>query len=108
MWVVVGLALQADIPGVVTFLLPKEASNKPYPFIGVSEGHHDISHHGGNAGKQAKIRQINLFHVRQLAYLLERLEKTPENDGTLLDHAMIAYGSGIHDGNAHNNEDLPI
>jgi hypothetical protein len=102
------LAFQTDATRVSTFVLANEGSNKPYPFIDVSEGHHDLSHHGGDAGKQEKIRRINLFHTRQLAYLLERLEATPEGDGTLLDHCMIAYGSGIHDGNAHNHEDLPV
>ena len=102
------LAFQADVTRVATFVLANEASNKPYSFIDVPEGHHDLSHHGGDAAKQAKIRKINLFHTRQLAYLLERLDATPEGDGTLLDHSMIAYGSGIHDGNSHNHENLPI
>jgi len=102
------LAFHADVTRVVTFVLANEASNKPYPFIQVPEGHHDLSHHGGDAAKQAKLRLINIFHTRQLAYLLTRLNQIPEGDGTLLDHAMIAYGSGIHDGNAHNHEDLPI
>jgi hypothetical protein len=102
------LAFQADVTRIITFVLANEASNKPYPFIKVPEGHHDLSHHGGDAAKQAKLRLINIFHTRQFAYLLTRLNQIPEGDGTLLDHAMIAYGSGIHDGNAHNNEDLPI
>jgi hypothetical protein len=102
------LAFQADVTRIVTFVLANEASNKPYPFIQVPEGHHDLSHHGGDPAKQAKLRLINIFHTRQLAYLLNRLNQISEGDGTLLDHAMIAYGSGIHDGNAHNNEDLPI
>jgi hypothetical protein len=102
------LAFQADVTRVATFVLANEASNKPYPFIDVSEGHHDLSHHGGDSLKQDKIRKINLFHTRQLAYLLERLDGVTEGDGTLLDHCMIAYGSGIHDGNIHSHEDLPI
>jgi len=102
------LAFQADVTRVCSFVLANEGSNKSYAFIDVPEGHHDLSHHGGDGGKQAKLRTINLFHVRQLAYLLERLDQIQEGDGTLLDHAMIAYGSGIHDGNAHNHEDLPI
>ncbi|MFN4261347.1 MAG: DUF1552 domain-containing protein [Gemmataceae bacterium] len=102
------LAFQADVTRVATFVLANEASNKPYPFIGVAEGHHDLSHHGGDAAKQAKIRQINLFHLKQLAYLLRKMNDTREGDGTLLDHAMLVYGSGIHDGNAHNHDDLPI
>lgn len=102
------LAFQADVTRVATFVLANEASNKPYPFIDVSEGHHDLSHHGGDTVKQDKIQKINLFHTRQLSYLLERLDGVTEGDGTLLDHCMIAYGSGIHDGNIHSHENLPI
>ena len=102
------LAFQADVTRVMTFVLANEGSNKPYPFIQVPEGHHDLSHHGDDAAKKAKLRQINIFHTKQLAYLLEKLNATREGDGTLLDHAMIAYGSGIHDGNAHNHENLPL
>ena len=86
----------------------KEGSNKSYAFIDVPEGHHDLSHHGNDQAKKDKIRQINTFHVRQLAYLLEKLRSIPEGDGTLLGHAMIAYGSGNSDGNRHNHDDLPI
>jgi hypothetical protein len=102
------LAFQADITRVVTFVLANEGSNKPYPFIGVSEGHHDLSHHGNDAKKKAKIAQINTFHVSQLAYLLTKLKATKEGAGNLLDHSMIAYGSGNSDGNAHNHDDLPV
>ncbi len=102
------LAFQSDATRVCTFVLANEGSNKPYPFINVSEGHHDLSHHGGDAAKKAKIRDINLFHTRQLAYLLSKMKSIPEGDGTLLDHSMIAYGSGNSDGNAHNHDDLPI
>jgi len=102
------LAFQSDATRVATFVLANEGSNRPYPFISVPEGHHDLSHHGNDQAKKAKIRDINTFHVRQLAYLLERLQSIPEGDGTLLDHAMIAYGSGNSDGNAHNHDNLPI
>jgi hypothetical protein len=102
------LAFQADVTRVITFVLANEGSNRPYPFIEVPEGHHDLSHHGNDAAKKEKIRKINLFHMRQLAYLLEKLNGVQEGDGTLLDHCMLAYGSGIHDGNAHNHEDLPL
>jgi hypothetical protein len=102
------LAFQADVTRVITFVLANEASNKPYSFIDVAEGHHDLSHHGGDTAKHDKLSKINLFHTSQLAYLLERMEAVREGDGTLLDHSMIAYGSGIHDGNAHNHDDLPI
>lgn len=102
------LAFQCDVTRVCTFVLANEGSNKPYPFINVSEGHHDLSHHGNDAAKKAKIREINTFHVRQLAYLLEKMQAIPEGDGTLLDHAMVAYGSGNSDGNAHNHDNLPL
>jgi hypothetical protein len=102
------LAFQADVTRVTTFVLANEGSNKPYPFIGVPEGHHDLSHHENNPKKKEKIRDINKFHVTQLAYLLTKLKSIKEGDGTLLDHCMIVYGSANSDGNAHNHDDLPI
>lgn len=104
----IALALQADVTRVVTCVLANEGSNKPYPFIDVPEGHHDLSHHGNDAKKKEKIRNINTFHTKLLAQLLTRLKGIPEGEGTLLDHCMIAYGSGNSDGNAHNHDDLPI
>jgi hypothetical protein len=102
------LAFQADVTRVCTFVIANEGSNRPYPFIGVRDGHHDLSHHGNDAKKKERIRDINRFHTTQLAYLLGKLKSIPEGDGTLLDHCMIAYGSGNSDGNAHNHDDLPI
>lgn len=102
------LAFQADVTRVITFVLANEGSNRPYPFISVPEGHHDLSHHANDPKKKAKIRDINKFHVEQLAYLLKALKGVKEGDGTLLDHCMVAYGSGNSDGNAHNHDDLPI
>jgi hypothetical protein len=102
------LAFQADVTRVCSFVFANEGSNRPYAFIGVPEGHHDLSHHSNDPKKRAKIRDINRFHVTQLAYLLTRLKSIREGDGTLLDHCMIAYGSGNSDGNAHNHDDLPV
>ncbi len=102
------LAFQTDSTRVCTYVLANEGSNKPYPFIGVKEGHHDLSHHGNNAEKKSKIALINLFHIKQLAYLIGRMKAITEGDGTLLDHTMLVYGSGNSDGNAHNHDDLPI
>jgi hypothetical protein len=102
------LAFQSDVTRVGTLVIANEGSNKPYPFIGVSEGHHDLSHHGNDAKKKEKIREINTFHITQLAYLLKKLKSIPEGDGTLLDHCQIAYGSANSDGNAHNHDNLPI
>ena len=102
------LAFQADVTRVATFVLANEGSNKPYPFAGVPEGHHDLSHHGNDPKKKARSGTSTRFHVKQLAYLLTKLKSIPEGDGTLLDHCMIAYGSGNSDGNGHNHDDLPI
>jgi hypothetical protein len=102
------LAMQGDLTRVSTFAFANEGSNRSYKFIDVPEGHHDLSHHGNDEAKKAKIRQINVFHTTQLAYLLEKLDRIAEGDGTLLDHMMLVYGSGIGDGNAHNHDNLPI
>ncbi len=85
-----------------------DGSNRPYRFVGVPEGHHDLSHHGGDKAKHEKIKKINRFHIGEVAYLLKRLKSIKEGNGTLLDSCMIVYGSGIGDGNAHNHDNLPI
>jgi len=102
------LAFQADLTRVSTFMFANAGSNRSYAFIDVPEGHHDLSHHGNDKKKQAKISKINQFHTRQLAYLVEKMKSVQEGDGTMLDHSMVAYGSGISDGNAHNHDKLPI
>jgi hypothetical protein len=103
------LAFQTDLTRVVTLPFANDGSNRPYPFIGVADGHHNLSHHGNDADKQAKIKKINTFHVEQLAYLLGKMKAVKEANGsTLLDNVMLVYGSGIGDGNRHNHDDLPI
>jgi hypothetical protein len=102
------LAFQTDTTRVSTFIIGHEGSNRPYPFIGVNDGHHDISHHFGNPANIEKLTQINTFHARQFAYFLDKLKAIKEGDGTLLDNCMIVYGSGLGDGNAHNHDNLPI
>ena len=102
------LAFQTDTTRVATFVLANEGSNRSYPFIGVRDGHHSISHHGHDPVKLSKIQDINVFHSTQLAYLLERLKSVKEGDGNLLDHSMIVYGSGNGDGDRHNHDDLPV
>lgn len=102
------LAFQADLTRVVTFPLANDGSNRPYPFLSVPEGHHELSHHQNDAKKQEKIRKINTFHIQQVAYLLERLKAVKEGEKTLLDQSLVVYGSGIGDGNRHNHDDLPI
>ena len=102
------LAFRADVTRVATFLFANEFSNRPYPCIGIRDGHHDLSHHDNDPDKLARIREINHFHIGHFAYLLGRLKASPEGDGTLLDHCLIAYGCGNSDGNRHNHDDLPI
>lgn len=102
------LAFQTDTTRICSFVLTNEGSNRAYPFAGVPEGHHDLSHHGNDAKKKEKIRDINKFHVTQLSYLLQKLKAIPEGEGTLLDNCLIAYGSANSDGNAHNHDDLPV
>jgi hypothetical protein len=102
------LAFQGDVTRVGTFVFANEGSNRSYKLIGVPEGHHDLSHHGNNEDKQAKLRRINRFHIGVLAHLATKLKAIREGDGTLLDRCMIVYGSGNSDGNAHNHDDLPI
>lgn len=102
------LAFQTDRTRISTFMLADAGSNRSYRHIDVPDGHHDLSHHRGDAAKHAKIREINRFHVAQVSYLIQKLKATPDGDGNLLDNSMICYGSAISDGDRHNNENLPV
>lgn len=102
------LAMQGDITRVCTFQLARETSNRTYPEIGVSDPHHPLSHHGNDPDKIARMAKINAFHVSLFAYYLERLRATPEGSGTLLDHSLLLYGSGIGNPNVHDHTNLPI
>jgi hypothetical protein len=102
------LAFQGDLTRVSTFVFANEGSNRSYKFIGVPEGHHDLSHHGGDRTRQEKLKKINRFHVARFGYLLGRLKGSREGGGTLLDNCMVVYGSGISDGDRHDHDDLPI
>jgi hypothetical protein len=108
MFDLLALAFQTDTTRVSTFIMAHDGSNRPYSFIGVPEGHHDLSHHQDDAVKKEKIAKINRFHTTQFAYFLGKLKSIKEGDATLLDHSMIVYGSGISDGNRHNHDDLPV
>ena len=102
------LALQGDITRVITFQLARETSNRTYTEIGVSEPHHPLTHHGNNPEKIAKVAKINQFHVSLFAEFLEKLSKTPEGTGSLLDHSLYLYGSGMGNPNVHDHTNLPI
>src|SRR4051812_4626068 len=102
------LAMQGDITRVISFQLARETSNRTYPEIGVSDPHHPLSHHGNDPEKIARMAKINAFHVSLFAYYLERLKATPDGNGSLLDHSLILYGSGIGNPNVHDHTNLPI
>ena len=102
------LALQGDVTRIITFQLARETSNRTYPEIGVPEPHHPLTHHGNDPDKVAKVAKINQFHVSLFAEFLEKLKATPEGSGTLLDHALYLYGSGMGNGNLHDHTNLPI
>lgn len=102
------LALQSDLTRVCTFMFANEGSNRPYNEIQINDGHHDISHHGKDPAKLEKKRQIDLYHVEQLAYILKKMASIDDGNGTLLDNSMILYGGGISDGDRHNHDDLPL
>lgn len=108
MFDMLALALQTDSTRVATMIMAHEGSNRPYPQLGIGDGHHDISHHRNDADKKAKLALINRYHTTQFAYFLDRLKSVPEGDGTLLDNCMIVYGSSISDPNEHLHENLPV
>ena len=108
MYDLLAFALQTDSTRIASMMVLHEGSNRPYPFIGVNEGHHDLSHHGNSAEKKEKIAKINRFHIEQVAYLLTKLQSMKEGFGTVLDNSMIVVGSAIADGNAHAHHDLPV
>jgi hypothetical protein len=102
------VAFQTDSTRIASLILAHDGDNRPYPFLGVSEGHHELSHHEGKEEKKQKITKINRFHTAQFAYLLKKLKSVAEGQGTLLDNCMIIYGSGIADGNSHAHDNLPV
>ncbi len=102
------LAYQTDLTRVSTFMLAKEVSGRSYPEIGVGDSHHPVSHHQDEPAKLDRLHKINEYHFRQFAYLVEKLSKLPDGDGTMLDHTLFMYGTGISDSNTHFHDDLPI
>jgi hypothetical protein len=102
------LALQGDITRVTTFQLARETSNRSYTEIGISEPHHPLTHHGNDPNKIAKVAKINRFHVSLFAEFLEKLAETREGEGSLLDHSLYLYGSGMGNPNVHDHVNLPI
>ena len=103
----ISIAFRADLTRVVTFLVTREGTMRAYREIGISDGHHPVTHHKNNPEQMEKVTRINEYHTTQLAGWLGRLKATADGDGNLLDHSMIVYGSGISDGNRHLHDDLP-
>jgi hypothetical protein len=102
------LAWQADITRVSTMLLAKELSNAVYPRSSIRDAFHTLSHHSNIQANKDRFAVLNTYHVALFSYFLDKLQSTPDGDGSLLDHAVVLYGSGMSDGNQHNHTDLPI
>ncbi len=101
-------AWQTDMTRVASFMLGRDGSNRAYREIGISDGHHSISHHQGDEERLDKLIKIDELHVGMFAYLLKRLQETPDGDSTLLDHSLVVFGSSISESNIHTHDDLPI
>jgi hypothetical protein len=108
MWDLQALAFQAEITRVSTLLYSHETSGTVYPRSGVRDGFHNASHHSNNRKNMDQFAVLNRYHVNTLAYFFDKLKKTPDGDGNLLDHSLILYGSTLSDGNEHNHDPLPV
>jgi hypothetical protein len=102
------MAYRADLTRVFSMIVARELSGRTYPMIGIPGQHHLISHHRDDADLMSQKARIDTYHVQMLAYLLEQMQATPDGDGSLLDHSLIMYGSGMGNGNLHRHSDLPI
>lgn len=102
------LAYQADLTRVCTFMMGPEQGGRTFREIGIGDAHHPLSHHQNDPLKIEKVTKIDIYHSQMVAYFLDKLQSTPDGDGSLLDHSMIVYGSGISDGNSHSTKDLPV
>src|SRR4030095_6302301 len=102
------VAYQSDLTRIFTFMTGREASQRTYPALGFKETHHDISHHARQAEKMEQHTRINMHFAMLFASFLEKLRKSPEADGSVLDHSLIAFGAGMSDGQAHNSYPLSV
>lgn len=108
MFDLMALALQTDLTRISTFMMGREGSNLTYPEIAVDRAHHGMTHHRGDPGKIEDITKVNVHHVEQFAYFIDKLASIQDGEGRLLDNTMVVYGSGIGDGNRHTHHDLPV
>ncbi len=102
------LAFQADLTRMITFMVGREKTERPYPEIGIPDAHHPLTHHGGDRQKIEKVVRIEALQSKAFAYYLDKLQSTPDGDGSLLDHLIVTYGSGISEANGHSVIDLPL
>ena len=102
------LAFRADLTRVVTFMLGRELNFRTYPEIGVTEGHHGLSHHQDRPEQIAKYAKVGVYQAELFRGFLEKLQATPEGDGTMLDHTLLLYGAGLSNPNTHAHTDLPL
>ncbi len=102
------LAFQGDITRITSFQLARETSNRVYPETGITDPHHPLSHHGNDPGKIERMSKINAFHVSLFAEFLEKMKATPDGSGSLLDHSLFLYGSGMGNPNVHDHQNLPV
>jgi hypothetical protein len=103
------LAFQTDSTRVSSFMVTKEATDRNYPWLGFTDGHHEISHHARDPEKNRKLREIDRYHISILGYMIEKMMAIEEADGsTMLDNSMVLYGSGISDGDRHDHINLPV
>ena len=105
---IVAVAYQADLTRVFTLMMGREGSNITYRNLDISEGHHQLSHHGEKPEQIAKHARLNHFHLQQFARFIEKLQNAPDGDGSVLDHSLICYGSGMSNGNVHSSDPLPL
>src|SRR5579872_1187869 len=107
MYDLMALAYQANVTRVVSFMVAREVSNRTYPQVGVPDGHHATSHHQNKAEKIEKLVKIQNYHVTLFAEFVKKLQATPDGDGSLLDHAVLLFGSNMSNSNLHNHFPLP-
>jgi hypothetical protein len=107
MFDLMALAFQADLTRIITFSMDREASMRTYNNLSISEAFHPLSHHANDPGKQDRLAVIQTYHTKVFARFVDRLSKTQEGSGSLLDHSMVLYGSNMSDSNRHNNDPLP-
>jgi hypothetical protein len=102
------LAFEANITKVFTFMMSRDASQRVYPNLGFAEPHHSMSHHGNNPEKLANLVKLNTYHMSLYAKFLDKLASTPDGDGSILDHSLIVYGSGMSESDTHSRLNIPV